>query len=77
MRFRVSRTIGIVPFFDMGAVSLTELPQIKEKWYKSLGLGIRYFTFLGPIRFDIAFPLDKRDGIDSTYRVLASIGQTF
>lgn len=76
-RFRVSRTIGIVPFFDMGAVYLTEIPQIKGKWYKSVGLGIRYFTFLGPIRFDVAFPLDKRDGIDSTYRVLASIGQTF
>ena len=76
-RFRISRTIGLVPFFDIGSVYLTALPKFKEKWYKSVGMGFRYFTFLGPLRFDLAFPLDRRKDIDSRYRFLVSIGQTF
>ena len=76
-RFRVSSTIGLVPFFDLGSVYLTPLPKLKEKWYKSVGLGLRYFTFLGPLRLDVAFPLDRRKHIDPQYRILFSIGQTF
>ena len=76
-RFRLSKTIGLVPFFDIGSVYLTALPKFKEKWYKSVGMGFRYFTFLGPLRFDLAFPLDRRKDIDSRYRFLVSIGQTF
>ncbi|MGH2638908.1 MAG: autotransporter assembly complex protein TamA, partial [Rhabdochlamydiaceae bacterium] len=76
-RFRISHTIGIVPFFDLGQVELSSFPKWDEKWYKSVGIGFRYFTFLGPIRFDVAFPLDRRKHIDSFYRILVSIGQTF
>jgi translocation and assembly module TamA len=76
-RFRVSKTIGIVPFFDFGSVYMTSLPKLHEKWVKSIGLGFRYFTFLGPLRLDLAFPLDRRKHIDPLYRVLFSIGQTF
>ncbi len=76
-RFRISRTIGIVPFFDLGQVELSSFPKWNEKWYKSVGVGLRYFTFLGPIRFDVAFPLDRRKQIDSFYRILVSIGQAF
>ncbi len=76
-RFRISSTIGLVPFFDLGSVYLTPLPKLDEKWYKSVGLGLRYFTFLGPLRLDVAFPLDRRRHIDPKYRILFSIGQTF
>ncbi len=76
-RFRISRTIGLVPFFDIGQVSLSSFPKWDQKWYKSAGIGFRYFTFLGPIRLDLAFPLDRRHDIDSKYRILVSIGQTF
>lgn len=76
-RFRVSSTIGIVPFFDLGSVYLTPLPKLHEKWFKSVGIGLRYFTFLGPLRLDVAMPLDRRKHIDPLYRILFSIGQTF
>jgi translocation and assembly module TamA len=76
-RFRVSSTIGLVPFFDLGSVFLTPFPKMDEKWFKSVGLGFRYFTFLGPLRLDLAFPLDRRKHIDPKYRILFSIGQTF
>ncbi len=75
-RFRVTETIGLVPFFDMGSVWTTEYPT-HGKWYKSVGLGFRYFTFMGPFRVDLAFPLDRRKGIDPVYRILVSIGQMF
>ncbi len=76
-RFRLNKMIGLVPFFDIGNVCLTEIPQPKGKWFKSTGLGVRYFSFLGPLRFDVAVPLDRRKGIDPKYRFLVSMGQTF
>jgi translocation and assembly module TamA len=76
-RFRVSESLGLVPFFDLGNVWLNVLPNFKHKWLKSVGLGVRYFTFIGPLRFDIGFPLDRRSGIDNAWRILVSIGQSF
>jgi translocation and assembly module TamA len=76
-RFRITKKIGLVPFFDLGRVGTSILPDWQGKWYKSTGLGIRYFSFMGPFRIDIAFPLNRRRGIDPVYKVLVSIGQTF
>ena len=77
LRWRMTRTIGIVPFADFGTVTNSEIPQFNAKWYKSLGIGLRYFAFFGPLRFDIGFPLDRRKGIDPRFRIYASVGQTF
>lgn len=76
-RLRFSETIGIVPFADFGTVTFKELPQLDTKWFKSLGVGLRYFTFFGPLRADIGFPLDRRKGVDPPFRIYVSIGQTF
>lgn len=76
-RIRFSETIGLVPFADFGTVTFNPLPQFNTKWYKSVGVGLRYFTFFGPLRFDVGFPLDQRKGIDPSFRIYASIGQTF
>ncbi len=74
-RFRFGN-VGIVPFADFGTVAFNELPTVDTKWFKSIGLGLRYFTFFGPLRLDIGFPLDRRS-IDPAFRIYASIGQTF
>jgi translocation and assembly module TamA len=76
-RLRFTSTIGIVPFFDMGCVSKHPYPTPKKKWYKSTGIGLRYFTFFGPLSIDIGFPLNRRSQIDPPYQLYASIGQTF
>jgi translocation and assembly module TamA len=76
-RIRLSPKIGLVPFFDCGIVETHIIPTFEEKWMTSVGLGLRYFSFLGPLRFDMAFPLNRRKGIDPLYRLLVSIGQTF
>jgi translocation and assembly module TamA len=77
MRFRFTETIGFVPFFDLGTVWLEQVPQTHGKWFKAAGFGVRYFSFMGPFRFDIGFPLDRRKGIDPVYQIFASIGQMF
>lgn len=74
-RFRFGN-IGIVPFADFGTVTFSELPTVDAKWFKSVGLGLRYFAFFGPLRVDVGFPLDRRS-IDPAFRLYASIGQTF
>ncbi|MCI0382601.1 MAG: BamA/TamA family outer membrane protein [Chlamydiae bacterium] len=76
-RFRVTKSIGLVPFFDMGNVYSTVLPSFKGKWVKSIGMGFRYFTFFGPLRLDLAFPLNRRAGLDPAWWVFVSLGQTF
>lgn len=76
-RFRVSKTVGLVPFFDMGNVYANMLPSFKGRWLKSVGIGARYFSFMGPFRLDVGFPLEKRKDLDKNYRILVSIGQTF
>ncbi len=76
-RFRFSESIGIVPFFDFGNVFNSSLPDFKGKWVKSLGLGFRYFSFLGPLRIDLAFPLDRRQDLDPSWWIFASVGQSF
>lgn len=76
LRLRPFDKIGFVPFFDLGSVSQKVLPVVDDHWLRSAGIGFRYFSFMGPLRCDIAFPLDRR-AIDSKYRVLISLGQTF
>ncbi|MES2199024.1 MAG: BamA/TamA family outer membrane protein [Chlamydiota bacterium] len=76
-RLRMTKTIGVVPFFDMGNVTENQLFIPSGKWLKSVGCGVRYFSFIGPFRLDIGFPLNPRKGIDKKFRILISVGQSF
>lgn len=76
LRFRLSNQLGLVPFFDVGRVSEKTVPDFSGKWLKSVGIGLRYFLFFGPIRLDAGFPLNKRP-LDDSYKIYISIGQTF
>ena len=40
------------------------------------GVGVRYYTGLGPLRLDFAVPLNKRAG-DPDYALYVGIGQAF
>lgn len=76
-RLRLTDSIGVVPFFDLGNVYLDTWPTFKGKWRKSAGIGLRYFSFIGPLRLDLAFPLNRREGIDPHWWIFVSLGQTF
>lgn len=77
LRFRVNETFGVVPFLDGGNVYDDELPDFSEDLQWAGGLGLRYFSAIGPIRFDIAFPINRRSGVDDAFQFYISIGQSF
>lgn len=77
VRVRVTEEIGVVPFIDGGTVYDDPIPDGDETLRWAAGLGLRYFTGFGPIRLDVAFPLNPRDGVDETFQFYVSFGQAF
>jgi translocation and assembly module TamA len=76
LRIKITGTIGIVPFFDAGNAYTSSLPNFRDTLQMSAGLGFRYYTPIGPIRVDIAAPLNPRKG-DKPVTLYVSIGQSF
>lgn len=74
-RIKITDTIGIVPFFDMGAAFSNEFPDFNNLKYAA-GLGLRYYTGIGPLRFDFAVPLNPGPN-DGSYGIYVSLGQAF
>jgi translocation and assembly module TamA len=75
-RIKITDTIGIVPFIDAGNAFESSYPDFGETLRLSAGLGLRYYTAIGPIRLDIATPLNPRAG-DKPVSLYVSIGQAF
>lgn len=77
LRIRVTDKIGIVPFVEGGSVFTSDVPDFSEDLRWGAGVGLRYYTAFGPIRLDIAMPLNRRDDIDDVVQVYISLGQAF
>ncbi|MDR2724051.1 MAG: BamA/TamA family outer membrane protein [Holosporaceae bacterium] len=82
IRRKISVDFGCVVFFDGAKIfqnkSFHEYLQTeKKRWFNSVGLGLRYFTAIGPIRMDLAFPIRKRRKVDSRIQFIMSLGQAF
>ena len=45
-------------------------------WHAGLGLGVRYNSFVGPIRLDVATPASGDDAFDDV-QLYIGIGQAF
>lgn len=75
VRRDVWRNFQGVAFVDAGAIGFQETPNLNNLRY-GVGVGVRYKLPFGPIRADIAFPLDRRDG-DADFQIYVSIGQAF
>lgn len=75
LRWRYSSSLGFVGFLDAGAAGEGIDPPF-DGMRAGAGLGVRYYAGFGPIRADIAVPLDKREG-DSDFQIYLSIGQAF
>lgn len=74
-RYKVTNDIGIVAFVDGGYVAADEFPGL-DQLRLGVGAGVRYYTGLGPLRLDVALPLNKRPG-DPDYALYVGIGQAF
>ena len=75
IRRNVWRNFEAVAFVDAGAIGFQPTPDFNNLRYGA-GIGVRYRLPFGPIRADIAFPLDRRDG-DADFQIYVSIGQAF
>ena len=74
-RFKVTDDIGLVGFVDGGYVAADTFPGL-DQLRIGAGVGLRYYTGFGPLRLDLALPLNKRPG-DPDYALYAGIGQAF
>ena len=75
LRWRRSDKLGYVLFVDSGAAA-DSAEDVFNSMRTAVGFGIRYYPGFGPIRVDIATPLDRRDGEDPV-QFYVSIGQSF
>jgi translocation and assembly module TamA len=75
IRYRATDTLGYVGFIDAGAAGLNVEPPIDQMRFGA-GVGVRYYTAFGPLRADIAVPLNKEEG-DADFQIYISIGQAF
>lgn len=67
--------LGIVPFIDAGSVALDQTPDFRSIKLGA-GIGARYHTGFGPLRLDVAFPLNPGPN-DSWVAVYVALGQAF
>jgi translocation and assembly module TamA len=74
-RQRLYTSWGVVAFVDAGQVSASLKP-LPDEIRVGVGAGARYYTPIGPIRFDIAVPVDRRPGEDS-FEIYVGLGQAF
>lgn len=77
LRKRFTEEFGGTLFYEIGNVYDNEFPDFKQKQLQSVGIGLRYHTPVGPLRMDIAFPLNPRKHIDPSFQLYFSIGQAF
>ncbi len=77
LRARLTESFGLVAFVDGGSAFDANVPDFEEDILFGVGAGFRYFSPIGPFRFDIGFPLDKRENVDDSFQIYLSIGQAF
>lgn len=66
---------GAAVFVDAGTVGEDAAPSFEEARV-AVGAGVRYRLPFGPVRADVAFPLNRDDG-QPAFQVYVSIGQAF
>ena len=72
LRQRVGTNFGFVVFADSGGVSSSS----GSVYRVGVGAGMRYYTSIGPIRFDVAVPAQKRPN-DDNFEIYIGLGQAF
>jgi translocation and assembly module TamA len=74
-RQRLFRDFGVVGFVDAGQVSAYHRP-FADTLRVGTGIGLRYYTAIGPIRLDAAVPVNREPKGDA-FEVYLGLGQAF
>lgn len=74
-RQRVLDDYGAVVFVDAGQVSANGAP-FSADWRLGAGVGARYYTAMGPLRIDVALPINREPGSGS-FELYIGLGQAF
>jgi len=86
LEFPIIEKVGIkgVVFYDMGNAFAVNANFFQDKQYNlpfgmftSVGFGFRWFSPVGPLRFEWGFPLNRRPGIDQSSLFEFTIGNFF
>jgi translocation and assembly module TamA len=81
-RQRIGQSLGFAVFVDGGQVSQNVNP-LNAKLQYGTGAGVRYYTPIGPIRLDVAVPINRRYDdtrkryIDDAFEIYIGLGQAF
>ncbi len=75
-RQRIYGSFGAAVFVDAGEVTSGSTPFSGGSLRAGAGAGIRYYTPFGPIRADLAVPLNKQRG-DDAFELYVGLGQAF
>lgn len=74
LRVKVTETIGVVGFYDYGEVS-PEATLTDAESQSGAGIGLRYDTSIGPVRVDVAMPVEGSTGDGVQFYI--GLGQAF
>lgn len=77
LRAHVWGKFSLVPFVDGGNVYDPIYPDFSEELRWAAGIGARYDTVIGPVRFDIAFPINPPPENHDKFQFYISLGQAF
>ena len=77
LRFPLYTSLNGVVFQDIGTLSQQGLFGLTKTWYPATGIGLRYKTPIGSIRFDIGWKWKKRFKDDSRYAWYLTLGEAF
>jgi translocation and assembly module TamA len=77
LRWRAFGDFGFAAFVEAGAVYDSATPKWGQDLRWGTGVGVRYYTPIGPVRLDVAVPLNRRNAVDDPFVILVSLGQSF
>ncbi|WP_347138193.1 autotransporter assembly complex family protein [Paracoccus sp. SSK6] len=75
VRWQVREKIGVVAFADYGEVWAEDGWNGGSEWHSGAGIGVRYNTPIGPLRFDVAGPTGGNTG--EGVQLYLGLGQAF
>jgi translocation and assembly module TamA len=74
-RQRIGMNLGMAVFVDAGKVT-ESLDPFSGDYRVGTGAGVRYYTPIGALRFDVAVPVGRQAG-DDRFEIYIGIGQAF